>query len=145
MAKLIVILVVGLVFEATGVVFLKKGLVRIGELDRVTASEILRVARKGVTDARILLGVVFEAVFFLCLLFLMSKGAEISFIWPLTALGFVFTTFAARFILDEKVSLGRWIGVMLIMAGAALITWSEKTKPVPGPQPVSQAGAPGRL
>jgi len=68
----------------------------------------------------------------------MSKGAEISFIWPLTALGFVFTTLAARFILHEQVPLVRWGGVLLIMAGAGLITYSEKKaeqKPPPTTSP----------
>jgi drug/metabolite transporter (DMT)-like permease len=61
--------------------------------------------------------------------------ADISFIWPLSALGLVLTTFAAKFFLHEQVSSTRWAGVFLMMAGAALITYSEKVKerklPVP--------------
>jgi drug/metabolite transporter (DMT)-like permease len=81
--------------------------------------------KSGATNSNILLGVLLEAVFFGTLLVLMSKGT-VSFIWPLTSLGFVLTTIAAKFILHEQVSLLRWGGVLLIMLGAGLITYSEK-------------------
>jgi uncharacterized membrane protein len=48
---------------------------------------------------------------------LMSK-TDISFLWPLTGLSFVFATFAAIWFLGEHVSSMRWIGVALIMVGA---------------------------
>jgi hypothetical protein len=127
MTKLIVILIIGLTFEAIGVVFLSRGLKQVGEVQQISVSEILRVAGAGVTNPNVLFGVFFEALFFGCLLVLMSKKADISFIWPLTALGFVFTTLAARFVLHEHISAARWGGVVLIMMGAGLITYSEKS------------------
>jgi len=48
-------------------------------------------------------------------------------IWPLTSLGFVLTALSAKFILREHVAGTRWIGVALIVAGAALVSWSERT------------------
>ena len=142
LTKLLIILLAGLLFEATGVVFLSKGLKQIGEVKTRTAVEILRVVQSGATNANILLGVFLEAVFFGTLLYLMSQ-ADLSFVWPLTALGFVLTTLAAKFLLHEEVSSVRWGGVILIMAGAALITWSEKVKPRPAPpQAVLQARRP---
>lgn len=128
MAKLLLILLIGLVFEATGVVLLKKGITRIGEVQKINVTEVLRVAKAGVTNPNILLGVFFEALFFGCLLVLMSES-DISFLWPLTALSFVMTTFAARLFLSEQVSSIRWAGVVLIMLGAALISYSEHEKP----------------
>src|SRR6266498_1360994 len=103
MAKLLLILLVGLVFEATGVVLLKKGITQIGEVKKINVSEVLRVAKAGVTNSNVLLGVLFEALFFGCLLILMSES-DISFLWPMTALSFVMTTFAARLFLSEQVS-----------------------------------------
>jgi drug/metabolite transporter (DMT)-like permease len=52
----------------------------------------------------------------------------VSFIWPLTSLGFIVTTLAAEFILREKVSASRWTGVALIALGAFLISYSEHAK-----------------
>jgi drug/metabolite transporter (DMT)-like permease len=142
MTKLLIILLIGLVFESAGIVLLKKGITKIGAVQTVTPAEVGRVLKEGVTSPQILLGVFFEAVFFGCLLVLMSKG-EISFLWPLTALSFVFATFAAMAFLHEHVSPLRWAGVVLIMLGAALITYSEqsKEKPPGAPAPGEAAAA----
>ena len=132
MSKLLLILLIGLVFEAAGVVFLKKGITKVGEVKAVSAAEIFRVVKAGVTSPSVLLGVFFEALFFVCLLILMAES-DISFLWPLTALSFVMTTFAALIFLGERVSSTRWAGVVFIMIGAALISYSEHAKPKPPP------------
>jgi drug/metabolite transporter (DMT)-like permease len=132
MTKLITLLLAGLVAEAIGVVLLNQGLKTIGPVDRITAAEVFRVVKEGATQPRILLGVFFEAIFFATLLVLMSRS-DVSFIWPLTSLGFVFTTLAARFYLHESVPALRWGGVCLIMLGAGLISWTEQQKPPAAP------------
>jgi len=136
MAKLLLILLIGLVFEAAGVMFLKKGLARVGDVKTLNAAEIVRVVKSGITSPQVLLGVFFEALFFGCLLILLSKG-DVSFVWPLTALSFVMTTFAALLFLHEHVSPARWAGVVFIMIGAGLISYSEHAKPKPAPAPVT--------
>ncbi len=128
MIKLLLILLVGLVFESTGVVLLKKGIAQVGEIKQVNAAEVARVVRAGATNPIVLAGVFFEALFFGCLLVLMSKS-DISFLWPLTGLSFVFATIAAILFLQEKVTSVRWAGVVLIMIGAGLISYSEHAKP----------------
>lgn len=125
MAKLLLILVIGLVFESTGVVLLKKGMTQIGGVHAVSVAEVARIMKAGVTSPQVLLGVFFEALFFACLLVLMARS-DISFLWPLTGLSFVFATFAAMFFLHEHVSGIRWAGVVFIMLGAALISYSEQ-------------------
>ena len=145
MIKVLLILFIGLVFESTGVILLKKGIDRIGQPDPVNLSQIVRLIKAGAADPQILLGVFFEALFFVCLLILMGKS-DISFLWPLTALSFVFATFAAIWFLHERVGPLRWAGVLLIMLGAALITYSEQAKeksPSPaGPRAVPARSAP---
>jgi drug/metabolite transporter (DMT)-like permease len=138
MLKLLLILIIGLVFESTGVILLKKGITHIGDMNGVTTAEIFRVVKAGATNPQILLGVFFEALFFICLLILMSKS-DISFLWPLTALSFVFATFAAMWFLGEQVSGVRWIGVLLIVIGAAFISYSEHAKEKPAPPSSTQS------
>jgi drug/metabolite transporter (DMT)-like permease len=104
---------------------LKKGMGHIGEVKKISVSEVARIVKAGATNRNILLGVFFEALFFVCLLILMSKS-DISFLWPLTGLSFVFATIAAIIFLGEKVSPMRWAGVVLVVAGAILIGYSEK-------------------
>jgi drug/metabolite transporter (DMT)-like permease len=47
--------------------------------------------------------------------------ADLSYVMPVTAIGYVVTAFAARFILHEAISMNRWIGVVLITAGVTLV------------------------
>lgn len=142
MIKILSILLFGLVCESTGVVLLKKGMTHVPEVSGYTVAEIVRVLKTGATNPQILLGVFFEAVFFACLLVLMSKS-DISFLWPLTALSFVFATFAAIWFLGESVSPVRWVGVILIMIGAAFISYSEQAKAKPAPPVVHSQGSAG--
>src|SRR6266850_3716024 len=114
MAKLLLILIVGLLFESAGVVLLKKGMTQAGEVKKITASELVRVIKAGAANPSVLLGIFFEALFFICLLILMSES-DISFLWPLTSLSFVFSTLAALLFLHERVTPLRWVGVVFIM------------------------------
>jgi drug/metabolite transporter (DMT)-like permease len=127
MAKLLLILIIGLIFESAGVVSLKIGITQIGDMKRVSVVEVVRIVKAGVTNVSVLFGVFCEAVFFASLLILMAKS-DISFLWPLTGLSFVFATFAAMWFLHERVSSVRWAGVVFIMIGAALISYSEHAK-----------------
>jgi uncharacterized membrane protein len=132
MAKLLLILIIGLIFESAGVVSLKIGITQIGDMKQVSVAEFVKVVKAGATNVSVLLGVFCEAVFFASLLILMAKS-DISFLWPLTGLSFVFATFAAIWFLHEQVSPVRWVGVVCIMIGAALISYSEHAKPKPLP------------
>ncbi len=132
MTKFIVILLIGLLFEAVGVVFLSQGLHEIGEVKTVSAGEIGRIIVKGVVNRNILLGTLLETVFFGVLLYLLSQK-DVSLVWPLTSLGFVLTALAARMVRHEEVSALRWTGVIIIVIGAALVAWSEQTKNKPAP------------
>ena len=140
MAKILLILLIGLVFESAGVVLLKKGMAEIGDLGTFSVGNVARVLKSGATNPCILAGVLFEALFFASLLVLMSRS-DISFLWPLTGLSFVFATFAAIWFLGERVSLIRWAGVVLIMIGAALISYSEQAKAKAVEEPVSEQPA----
>jgi len=123
-----VILLVALVIEAIGVVYLSRGLKEIGEVREVSLGEIMGVVRRGAVNPNVLTGIAFEAIFFVALLYLLAQR-DLSLIWPLTSLGFVITALAARWILREEVSWLRWSGVMLIVVGACLVSYSEVLKP----------------
>lgn len=139
MTKVLIVLILALIVEAVGVVFLSKGLKQIGQPPRITAREVGRVIVRGATNGSVLLGVALEAAFFGALLYLLAQR-DVSLIWPLTSLGFVITALAARFILHEQVSATRWAGVALIVLGAALVSYSEKAKQQP-PAP-AESGQP---
>jgi uncharacterized membrane protein len=144
MTKVLTILIFALIVEAVGVVFLSKGLKQIGEPECITPREVGRLVVRGATNGNLLLGVALEAAFFGALLYLLAQR-EVSLIWPLTSLGFVITALAARFLLHEHVSPLRWAGVLLIVLGAALVSYSERAKsPSPRPGPAAPVSPPGR-
>jgi uncharacterized membrane protein len=144
MTKILVILIFALCVEAIGVVFLSKGLKQIGEVQSVTAREIGRIIVKGATNPSILFGVALEAAFFGALLYLLSQR-DVSLIWPLTALGLVITALAAKLILKEEVSAVRWAGILLIVIGASLVRYSEKSKEKPAPTAAAATQNPAAL
>jgi uncharacterized membrane protein len=127
MTKVLIVLIFALLLEAVGVVFLSRGLKQIGEPDHITFAEVARVIGRGIGNPSILLGVALETIFFGALLYLLSQR-DVSLIWPLTSLGFVLTALAARLILNEDIHWTRWLGVALIVVGAAFVSYSEKMK-----------------
>jgi drug/metabolite transporter (DMT)-like permease len=118
MTKLLIILFIALTFETAGVILLSKGLRSLEGPKNYSPSEIVKLVGRGLSSPHIVVGVAFEAVFFIGLLMMMSN-ADVSF---------VFSTIAARFYLHEQIDPLRWAGVMLIVLGAGLITFTEKKK-----------------
>jgi len=49
------------------------------------------------------------------------KKYELSVIYPLTGISFIFGVMAARWILQEPVPLSRWIGVVIIIVGVYFV------------------------
>jgi uncharacterized membrane protein len=48
--------------------------------------------------------------------------ADLSYVLPVTAIGYVIAAFMGRTFLNEVVSRQRWLGTVLIFAGAALVS-----------------------
>jgi drug/metabolite transporter (DMT)-like permease len=145
MAKILIILVIAFSFEAVGVITLKKGLDVIGprytERKPTTPvwENVLKLVGDWFTNRNVMLGLLLETIFFILLQYLLGQR-DVSFVWPLTALSFVMTTLAAQFILHERVDTVRWGGVILIVLGAALISYTEKAKSSPeDTNPAAQA------
>jgi drug/metabolite transporter (DMT)-like permease len=55
--------------------------------------------------------------------------ADLSFVLPLTASGYIVSTFLGKFFLSEQVSSGRWLGTVLIFVGTALVSFTSQTTP----------------
>lgn len=48
--------------------------------------------------------------------------ADLSFVLPLTASGYIVSTLLGKFFLSEQVTSGRWLGTVLIFLGTALVS-----------------------
>ena len=61
--------------------------------------------------------------------------ADLSFVLPATASGYIFSAMLGRVFLSEHVSSEQWLGTLLIAAGIALVgTTPTRSNPVPLPQ-----------
>lgn len=63
--------------------------------------------------------------------------ADLSFVLPLTATGYVFSTLLGKFFLSEQVTSGRWLGTALIFLGTALVGSTKEKTPVPPELPAT--------
>jgi uncharacterized membrane protein len=68
----------------------------------------------------VLAGVTLLIVWMLSRMALLS-WADLSYVLPVTALGYIASTLFGKFMLDEQISTGRWAGTLLIVAGVALV------------------------
>jgi len=79
----------------------------------------------------VLLGIACLTAFFASYLTALS-WADLSYVLPATALGYVLVTLFGRYFLHENVSPLRWLGVLLISCGVGWVTGGkEVTKPQP--------------
>jgi uncharacterized membrane protein len=63
----------------------------------------------------------------LLILWLMSRmtllsWADLSYVLPVTSIGYVLVALAGRFLLNEEITVRRWAGIALIMSGVALVS-----------------------
>ena len=74
----------------------------------------------------VLLGISLLITWMLSRMALLS-WADLSYVLPVTSIGYVLAAFAGRVFLEERISWQRWIGVVLIVAGTALVSRTAVT------------------
>jgi uncharacterized membrane protein len=80
----------------------------------------------------VMIGVLMQIGWLLLRMSLLSV-ADLSYVLPVTAAGYVISTFLGRTVLHEQVSVSRWVGAILISAGTALVVSTPRiTNEPPG-------------
>ena len=67
------------------------------------------------------LGVMLLIVWLLSRMTLLS-WADLSYVLPVTSIGYVLVALVGRWLLDEQITGKRWAGIVLIVAGVALVS-----------------------
>lgn len=89
---------------------------------------------RAMIDPLVLVGVVMQIVWMLKRMSLLSV-ADLSFVLPVTASGYVISTLLGRVVLHEEVSVSRWLGAVLISIGSGLVASSPRVSTnAEGPQ-----------
>ena len=107
-------------FSSFGNVLLSRGMKQTGEIVDFSLTALARTFVKTFTNGSIWLGILSLLVFFVSYLLLLS-WADFSYIQPASAIGYAFVAVLGYFLLGEFISPMRWIGVLIVCAGVALV------------------------
>jgi drug/metabolite transporter (DMT)-like permease len=142
--KTAAVLIIAIVAQAAGNVFLTRGMKAVaaatagdgGGLMKAI-SQSLHAALQAMQSPEVWVGTVLLIVFF-ALYSAALSWADLSFVLPATAFGYVLNVAAGHYFLNEEVTMGRWIGSMIITLGVICVSRSgERTTPVREAQQVA--------
>jgi drug/metabolite transporter (DMT)-like permease len=111
-------------FSSLGNVLLSRGMKQTGEIVDFSPAALAMTFVKTFTNGSIWLGILSLLVFFVSYLLVLS-WADFSYVQPASAIGYAFVAVLGYFVLGEFISPMRWIGVLIICAGVALVGWTE--------------------
>lgn len=99
-------------------VFLKRGVERVGKIS--LNDFISRKVIEMIKERNLLWGLSLYVISTLLWLVILSR-AELSLVYPLVALSYLFGVVLAKVILDESITLLRWVGAVIIVIGVFFI------------------------
>jgi len=114
--------------NGTGDVMLKRGMENLGPIRLSHWTHVFNAF----LDPWVIFGILCLAGFFYAYLTALS-WADLTYVLPATALGYVVTTLLSRYFLEEHISIWRWSGVLLISAGVGLVTGGPSLTHQPAP------------
>lgn len=120
-----VILILGILAQATGNVFLSKEMKHIASAFQLIDSSFFVLFHRAVENPIVWLGTGLLIISFLLFVAALSL-ADLSFVLPVVSIEVIVNVAFANYFLNEPVSLLRWMGTMLISAGVILVMRSEK-------------------
>ena len=127
--KTAVVLIIAIVAQAAGDVFLTKGMKSIASLDagggspNESLSQVTHIAVQAIQNPMVWIGTLFLIVFF-ALFSAALSWADLSFVLPATAFGYVLNVAAGYYFLNESVSRTRWAGAVIITLGVLFVSRS---------------------
>lgn len=114
--KTLCLVVTVVLLNSVGNVFLAWGMRHIGETVSVDPLAYLRA----MLNPFVASGIVLLILWLLTRMALLS-WADLSFVLPLTGLGYILTAALGKYVLGETITAGHWFGTLLIFAGTAMV------------------------
>jgi drug/metabolite transporter (DMT)-like permease len=142
--KTAVVLITAIVAQALGDVCLTKGMKAISSLETAnseTFSQVAHIALQAIQSPMVWIGTLLLIVFF-SLFSAALSWADLSFVLPATAFGYVLNVAAGSYFLGESVSNRRWLGAGVITLGVLFVSRSGERTIETAPD---ELGAPGVL
>ena len=127
-------------FGSTGDSFLARGMRDVGAIDIHHAAQVL----SALANPWVIFGILFLLGFMSSYMTALSF-ADLTYVLPATAIGYVIMTLLSIFWLHEHVSLQRWAGIALIVAGVGVVAGGPSRTEHPLPAIPSSASNPEAL
>lgn len=143
--KTAAVLITAIVAQAFGDVCLTKGMKAIASLESSSAampdslSQVSHIALQALQSPMIWSGTLLLIVFF-ALFSAALSWADLSFVLPATAFGYVLNVAAGFYFLGESVSNTRWAGAMIITLGVLCVSRSGHRAPEAHPEGMPAQG-----
>lgn len=127
--KTAIVLIIAILAQTAGDVYLTKGMKAI-VVEGAGLSQFLQIALQVGQNPSVLIGTALLIVFF-ALYSAALSWADLSFVLPATAFGYVLNVAAGYYFLNETVSPIRWAGAAIITLGVVFVSRSdERTAPL---------------
>ena len=133
--KTLIALFIAICAQTLGDVCLTKGMRSVGEVNTLDPAALFHIGVQVFSTSYIWLGIVILSIFFGLYLIALS-WADLSFVLPVTAFGYVLNAVMSWKLLGEHVSIVRLTGTVIICVGVAVVSRTEQrtTKPEAGAQ-----------
>jgi drug/metabolite transporter (DMT)-like permease len=141
--KTYAILTLAILAQATGNVFLSKGMKQIASASPVGNSDLLALFPRAIESPTLWCGTALLIISFLLFATALS-WADLSFVLPTISVEVILTVALADHFLNEPVSPVRWMGTLLISIGVILVAKSGKQTGEAGCEKEKILKGPGR-
>ena len=108
---------------AAGQILWKEGMSNLGRINGIGDLLQVKTVWDIFTNKYIILGIILYAISVFLWLGAMST-LDVSFMYPLLSLGYIVTAILALVFIGENITLLRWAGIVVIIAGCFMITKS---------------------
>jgi drug/metabolite transporter (DMT)-like permease len=120
MSFALILVSICILFAAAGQILMKTGMRQIGEITNVRQLFDFSNIFSMFTNIYVVIGILCFASMIVLWLAAMST-LNISRMYPLTSLVYVITAIVAFIFLKEDISLLRWVGILMVVAGCFLV------------------------
>jgi drug/metabolite transporter (DMT)-like permease len=120
MIRIILMLIFFVCCSTGGEIAMTYGMKQVGEPESFRPMALLRFLGKAMRSGWVWIAMPLLAASFYSLLILLS-WAPISLVIPASASNYIVGTFGAKYLLKEDVTVKRWMGVLLVCSGVALV------------------------
>ncbi len=139
LARTVVVTLVAVLAATLGDIFLSMAMKSVGEVQVDSLSSLFKTLLRVFSSVKVWLAIALLFTHFLLWLAVLS-WADLSLAFPLKASNYVFNAVLAGTLLQEEVSLWRWLGTLVVAFGVLLVSLSAQ-QPASGPARSSLASA----